>query len=368
MEKDQLARQFDKLLSGIEDSARLEYTRKSPLLVAFVNEAIGSRPDLQRLLGGQPFELLQENHTNHANFMGAMFALRSGLGLVDTVIWVYKAYPGRGVSVDYFPLALNAWLEAVKKYVARELAGNICDIYQAMIDNHGMFLELAATTPDEVSIEESQNELVTENIGYLLEPDMKKALELAGRHMKTAEDVGDWWIKVAQPSLWKIGDLWEQGAISVGQEHLATSITQRVMSAFYSMILELPRPKGSVALAATPGELHEIGARMVADLLEIDGWDVYYTGANTPMESLVDLLRTHKSRYLLLSTTLISHLAKVIDLIRVIRSSDLDPRPHILVGGRAYLSDPQLWKTVFADAVADSADSAGVILNQWAKG
>ena len=35
------------------------------------------------------------------------------------------------------------------------------------------------------------------------------------------------------------------------------------------------------------GELHEIGIRMVADFFEMEGWDTYYLGANTPADAVV---------------------------------------------------------------------------------
>ncbi|HEY5309978.1 MAG TPA: cobalamin B12-binding domain-containing protein, partial [Casimicrobiaceae bacterium] len=38
------------------------------------------------------------------------------------------------------------------------------------------------------------------------------------------------------------------------------------------------------------GDLHELGARMVADFFEMEGWDSYYTGANTPTGGVVQAI------------------------------------------------------------------------------
>lgn len=367
MTKGQLADIFDEALAQVDDDARKEYSQNAPQLINFVDRAMETRTDIESLLGGQSFQLLRDNHVNHAKFMGSVLALKSGLSLVETIVWVYSAYPGRGVSLEYFPLALQAWREAVGLFLSPTASPSISKVYSGMIEYHPILVELARNREEGVYWDDKYDALIREYLDCLLEPNMKKSVDLASRHISGAHDVGEWWVNVVEPSMRKIGALWEEGRISVGQEHLATSITQRVMSVFYSKILDIPRPKGVVALAATPGELHEIGARMVADLLEIDGWDVHFTGANTPVESLITLLQTHKVRFLLLSTTLVSHLDQVIELIRLVRSANLDPTPKILVGGQAYAPDPGLWRTVYADAIAGTAQSAKTVLDDWAE-
>jgi methanogenic corrinoid protein MtbC1 len=39
--------------------------------------------------------------------------------------------------------------------------------------------------------------------------------------------------RVIAPAMWRIGDLWEQGAISVADEHLATALTHQTMAGIY---------------------------------------------------------------------------------------------------------------------------------------
>jgi methanogenic corrinoid protein MtbC1 len=39
--------------------------------------------------------------------------------------------------------------------------------------------------------------------------------------------------RVIAPAMWRIGCLWEEGAITVADEHLATALTHRVMAAVY---------------------------------------------------------------------------------------------------------------------------------------
>src|SRR5690242_17155384 len=100
----------------------------------------------------------------------------------------------------------------------------------------------------------------------ILKPNSREALEFTRDIIKSPDDVSFCWQKVIMPAMHQVGDLWAEGKITVGQEHLATSITQRVMSAFYPMILDAPRTKGKIVFVSSPGELHDVGARMIADL------------------------------------------------------------------------------------------------------
>jgi methanogenic corrinoid protein MtbC1 len=188
-----------------------------------------------------------------------------------------------------------------------------------------------------------------------LRPDMRAALQVATEYIHTPIKIATWWECIIRPTMYEIGHRWEQGEISVGQEHLATAITQRVMAHFYPQILDLPRCKGSVVVATSPGELHEIGARIVSDLLEMNGWNAHYTGANTPASSIVSLLAQTKARCLCISTTLLDNLPAVKALIAQVRSARLSSAPLIMVGGQAYQSAPNLWREVGADRFARSA-------------
>lgn len=186
-------------------------------------------------------------------------------------------------------------------------------------------------------------------LSALLAPDVRAAIQVTGAYVRSHSEIATWWEQIIQPAMYVIGDLWARGWISVGQEHLATAITQRVMAAYYPLILELPRRNGPIVLSASRGEHHEIGLRIVADLFEIHGWDVLYVGADTPAASTVGLLEQTGAQFLCISTTLVQSLPAVRELIAQVRAANLQPGPKILLGGQAYLTDRDLWREVGAD-------------------
>jgi methanogenic corrinoid protein MtbC1 len=50
--------------------------------------------------------------------------------------------------------------------------------------------------------------------------------------------------------------------------------------------------KGKAVITAAPNEFYEIGAWMISDILEFDGWEVRYLGANTPVNDLANKWKT----------------------------------------------------------------------------
>jgi methanogenic corrinoid protein MtbC1 len=98
-----------------------------------------------------------------------------------------------------------------------------------------------------------------------------------------------WWRPscVIQPALYNIGQKWQDNQVTVAQEHLATAISQSVMT--YGLLKsEVPPANGRrTVLACVEGNQHAVGLQMVADAFQLAGWDVHYLGANVPTGALL---------------------------------------------------------------------------------
>lgn len=148
--------------------------------------------------------------------------------------------------------------------------------------------------------------------------------------------------RVIAPAMHEIGRLWEQGALTVADEHLATALTHRVLAA-----LRPPPaadrgdagapPRGRVMLAAVEGEQHALGLRMAADILEDSGFHTIYLGADVPTDALLQAVSSLSPDRLVLSATMpemAPRLAEVSDSLR-----RAHPQVGLLVGGQAASSD-----------------------------
>ncbi len=111
--------------------------------------------------------------------------------------------------------------------------------------------------------------------------------------------------RVIAPAMWRIGCLWEEGAITIADEHLATALTHRVMASVYGSSFGRAKSRpGRILLAVVEGQRHALGLRMAADVLELGGYEVNYLGGDVPLDALVSAIAAREPDLVGLSSTL----------------------------------------------------------------
>jgi MerR family transcriptional regulator, light-induced transcriptional regulator len=192
-------------------------------------------------------------------------------------------------------------------------------------------------------------------------PAVEVALEaLGGGHALT-----DVYVHVLQESLYQTGRLWETNQISVAEEHMATAIVQYVLARLYEEITIAEPPRGRVVMTGVQGELHQVGANMVADALEADGWDVRFLGTNMPHDGILATIAEHDPEVVGISATMLLRVPQVKRLIADVRDHAGRETPRILVGGAAFRAAPDLWREVGADGFAPDVRSAVELARSW---
>jgi methanogenic corrinoid protein MtbC1 len=137
------------------------------------------------------------------------------------------------------------------------------------------------------------------------------------------------------PSLHDVGRLWEAGQVSVSVEHLATAITEEMMGLVFPRVARGTRLGRRALVTCSPNEFHQVGGRMVADVLELRGWDVDFLGANVDDASLLGHLRALHPKLVLVSISVEQHIPRALECLKLIRS--VDAAVPLMVGGRALL-------------------------------
>jgi MerR family transcriptional regulator, light-induced transcriptional regulator len=138
---------------------------------------------------------------------------------------------------------------------------------------------------------------------------------------------------VAAPVLNEIGRNWAEGTLSVAQEHMATAVFRRVLG----WLLGVYEVKGSaprLVVATPPGEMHELGAMMVAVAAAAAGWSVTYLGPDLPVTDLLNATKASGAHAVALSTVHVSDHAALAEAIRHTREG-LAPGVALLLGGAA---------------------------------
>ncbi len=151
--------------------------------------------------------------------------------------------------------------------------------------------------------------------------------------------VPDLHLKVIQEAQHEIGRLWQANRCTIAQEHVATAISQLALARLYQHLPRASRNERRVMFACVEGELHELGARVASDFLEMGGFEVQFVGANTPVDSLIGLLEITRPDLLALSVSLSFHMPALRRTVERARAA-LGPAFPIAVGGHAVDWDP----------------------------
>ena len=193
------------------------------------------------------------------------------------------------------------------------------------------------------------------------------AVQVVRDAMIAEVEVSEIMLQILQPAQHELGRLWEAGEISIAHEHYTTAITQLSLSLLYPRLLLGRTLLGrSVVLTGVGSEAHEVGIRMISDLLEHDGWNTAFLGTDVPHADVVDRVVQLRADVLAISATMAGHLRHVRELITALRADPRCSGVHVLVGGRPFTITPHLAEAVGADAWAPGAQEALDVCRTWA--
>jgi methanogenic corrinoid protein MtbC1 len=147
-------------------------------------------------------------------------------------------------------------------------------------------------------------------------------------------ELKDLYVQLFQRALYEVGEQWEKGKISVAVEHAATAIVERLLSIVQPKVFEGGERSHTAVIACVAEEYHQLGARMIADLFELNGWRCYFLGANTPLPDLLQLIRRHHPQVVGLSLSIYFNLPSLLKVYTALRNEF--PKQLIIVGGQAF--------------------------------
>ncbi len=140
-------------------------------------------------------------------------------------------------------------------------------------------------------------------------------------------------IRVVAPLAQSIGDLWRDGTITAAHEHFASGVLRTYLA--QTMIPFAASAHQPVLVVTTPsGQLHELGALLVAALAANLGWQVTYLGASLPAPEIAGAARQNRASAVALSVVFPEDDPRIAGELTRLREL-LPPETQIIVGGRA---------------------------------
>jgi methanogenic corrinoid protein MtbC1/DNA-binding XRE family transcriptional regulator len=181
----------------------------------------------------------------------------------------------------------------------------------------------------------------------ILEGDAEKAHKVIDQGLAAGVIPSRLYLEVLMPAQIDIGARWHRGDVTIPQEHIATQITLRQMARLRAMLKTRLKLGLRAVVSSVEGDQHFIGAQAVADFLVVDGWEVDFLGADVPTDHLVPYAKARGAHLVCLSVSL-SSLAPVAQKA-VAELRKIPAGPKILLGGAAFVNQPQLVEAIKPD-------------------
>lgn len=145
---------------------------------------------------------------------------------------------------------------------------------------------------------------------------------------------------VILPILGDFSARWADGTGSMAVEQIAVQmIRQRLTSLLQIHVSHAYGPR--MIIGATDGEQHDIGALILALLMEQQGWEVVFLGPDLGMTGLADFLVRMAPAVLVLSATMTEHVASI-QQVGAMVSGLTHHGIHFAYAGRAFVQNPEL--------------------------
>jgi methanogenic corrinoid protein MtbC1 len=294
----------------------------------------------------------------HVEFMDAALTTGAPVFFTDYLRWLATVLESRGIPVQMLDESLKLLAEFYRGALPSAEAGRV----GALIDQGRRVLLQERVAGEPVYGLHRPQDLpeAADLARALIAGDVQGARRLCDDCWRASGGYVELATGLFQPALYDIGTAWQRNQITVAQEHLATSISQTLLTGFYLQSLSEAPPdgRGTALFAGVEGNYHALGLRMVADAFELAGWSVQALGANTPTDALVGHIDRTRPDVVGLSVSLVQQLPTLQRAVGRIRAELGSRCPVVLVGGLPTNQFEPAWRWVGADAWAADAAQA----------
>ncbi len=292
-----------------------------------------------------------EDAKYHIDFLASAIESGSTAPFEDYARWSSRMLASRGIDPVFVAENFHQIGESLNRVMADDSAETILRFIEA---GRAACVDAAADTRETGAGELEQTQrLFLESI---LQGRRQAAVTIALEALRSGCGIIDVYTEILQESQYQLGRLWESNKITVAEEHMATAITQFVMAQIYPRIEPAERFRGRMVLTGVEGEMHQIGANMVADVLEVKGWDVRFLGTNMPHQGILKAVKEHRADVVGISATMLFNLPKVIEIIKDLRAT-FGNELKIIVGGASFRQVPEMYLEIGADGFAPDLKS-----------
>jgi methanogenic corrinoid protein MtbC1 len=192
----------------------------------------------------------------------------------------------------------------------------------------------------------------------LLRGDRKACRVVIEETLQTGSPTNSVYVDIIWPITVEIEQLLHSDKISIVQEHLATRINRTIVDQLQNKLPRRPSKYKKITVCCAADELAELGAQMMADLFESDGWEVRFLGGGLTNDDILAFVHEYAPDLLLIYGTMPKEAPGIRQLIDTIRDVNAWPNMRIMVSGGLFNRAEGLWQEIGADLYAATAFEA----------
>ncbi len=162
---------------------------------------------------------------------------------------------------------------------------------------------------------------------------------------KSLEQIFD---KLIAPAMFRIGELWIEGELTIAEEHLAT---RTILCALHKLrsLVPVSESNGKTAICCSiEGDFHELPTHFVQMIFENEGFEVINFGTNMPLYALCEEISKHSPTIVCISSTILNDIERLSRDFSEFKEKIYKSDTNLILGGRAF-QNPQIRKRFPAD-------------------
>ena len=192
-------------------------------------------------------------------------------------------------------------------------------------------------------------------LSTLLIGDRKTCRAVIEETLQTGVPTNSVYVDIIWPIMVEIEKLVRADRITPTQEHMATRINRTIVDQLQNKLPRRPRKNKKIVVCCAQAELQELGAQIMADLFESDGWEVRFLGGSLSNDDILAFINECAADILLIYGTTPKQAPGVRRLIDTIKDINAWPSMRIMVSGGLFNRAEGLWQEIGADLFAATA-------------
>jgi len=219
-----------------------------------------------------------------------------------------------------------------------------------------------------------KEEIKVRYLEVLLEGDRRQCRAVIEETLQSGVPANRVYLDLIWPIMVEIEKLAKDNKINPIQQHLASRVNRTIIDQLQNKLPRKPARDKKVLVVSAAGEPAELGAQMIADLFDSDGWEVRFIGSGLTNDDILAFIHDYRPNILLIYGTEPQDAPDVRRLIDTIRDINAFPEMKIMLSGGLFNRAEGLWQEIGADLFAPTAvqsvkiaANADQIVSNWSE-